>query len=85
MFQLHLIGAKAHRALALRAAAMSAHAEATQKAAAADPPLPPPAAPRFEALPLDGFSGRGVRLRLLDADERDKVAEIAAQKAQRTA
>jgi hypothetical protein len=67
MIRLHLVGAKAAKQMAAHAAL--AHAA---KKEGKDPPKAP-------VLNFDNFSGRGVQLRVLDPDQKDKIAEIVAK------
>jgi hypothetical protein len=69
--QLHLTGSKAKLALVANAAAAQAWAAASEKDRGP--------APASMAIPWKGFSGRGVRVRLLDPDEKELAAECAAK------
>ena len=65
--QIHLTGAKARVAIA-------ANTAAAQAAVAAGKPVPAP-----KPIPWSGFSGRGVRLHTIDAEEKDLAAACAAR------
>jgi hypothetical protein len=72
--QIHLTGARAKTALVANEAAAQEWAAMPEAKRSAAPPKPKP-------IPWQGFSGRGVRLRTLDADEKDLAAECAAKEA----
>lgn len=72
--QLHLTGARAKLVLVANAAAAQAWAASAVDKRSAAPPIPAP-------IPWNGFSGRGVRMRMLDPDEKDLAAECAARDA----
>lgn len=71
--QLHLTGSRARLILAANAAAARAWAAAPVQTRGD--------APIQQAVPWAGFSGRGVRLRMLDPDEKDLASECAARDA----
>lgn len=72
--KLHLVGARTAAQIAAHAALVRAHQEAVEKAPTKQHKAPPPLALNFY-----GFSGRAVRLRIVDGDERDQISAIAAK------